>query len=78
MENREQQEKKLVERKKAVKDIVRLVRLTRRMAIKIYIYNQDDEIFTDGTFTDGSLEVIKKEAAIVLRAIQLKEQEVGK
>lgn len=44
------------------------------MAIKIYIYNIEDEIFKDGTFTRESLDVIEKEALIVKRALEMVEE----
>ena len=45
------------------------------MAIKIYLLNPTDEIFTDGTFTPDSLEIVLKEAAIVKRGLALAEKE---
>ena len=58
-----------------LKTVSNLTRLSKRMALKLYLYNSEDEIFKDGTFLPETLEVIKVEAKIVAKALALKREE---
>jgi len=47
-----------------------MIRLNKRLSMKLWIINPKDDIFTDGTFTERTLDVIAKEAEVVLEAIR--------
>lgn len=46
--------------------------LSKRLAIKLYLLNSGDGTFTDGTFTDESMDLIKKGAEIIRTAQEKK------
>ena len=65
------QEKKQLA-KNLINNLAILAQLSKRMALKLYLYNSKDEIFIDGTFDKKTLEAIKKEAMTVKKALKYK------
>jgi len=54
--------------------VVNQVQVITRLGIDLYRFNPENDVFTDGTFTDEAMETIRK-AANVKTKIETKEKE---
>ncbi|MCK5609889.1 hypothetical protein KAR91_48905 [Candidatus Pacearchaeota archaeon] len=70
------EKKEQKEQEELLKEIINLVRLVKRMALKLYLHNPEEDIFTDGTLAPDTLTTVKKEAELLARALAMTDKTI--